>query len=834
MGRTLPVWSTYEKTRNPWMLDFFDQVSFYPVSEDDLTHMRSEYRKGRMALDVTSVEFDVGAYLAGLEAQAPAIESFRARQKLSFDQERTRWSEMAGKESSDVGAAGGDTSQQNHHHQQEQQEQQEQHKGLGVHQVNSHVSGRIWTVNVQPGQTVRKGDKLIIVQAMKMELVVVAPKCGVVLDVLAPKVGDAIEAGDAVAVMGPLRMDITSLSEAYANDVLTPVDVCHYLFEEIDSDIRRLSKHVWITSFPKDQVLDACRQVLGQKHLPLYGLFFGVKDNINVAGVPTTAGCPEFAHLPSTTATTVALLQRAGAICLGKTNLDQFALGLVGVRSPFGIPSCVFNEAYISGGSSSGSAVVVALGLATFALGTDTAGSGRVPAGINNIVGWKPTKGLVSCYGVLPACQSLDCVSVFAHGCADVARIKAVIAKFDALDVYSRAFPPIPNNVPVIKTITRIGVPSKIELFNDDQALRCFQAVVAVLNQMSDTIEVCPVDFEPFRVAADLLYGGPFVSERRTPLLNFLATNADKVHPVTAQILAKAEAYSAQQYYFAQHELMRLKRLSESEWDKMDVLLVPTAPTIYTIQDVLQNPIQLNTNMGYYTNFVNLFDLSALAVPGPMRGDGLGFGVTLVAQPFMDDALLKLGDELHKRLGAPTVGATLTKVRDLPRVDAAPITTTTTSSIPEDVHLVVVGGHMRGLPLNGQLVELGATFRCEARTRPGVYRMFALSDTRPGMVRMNNSGHPGYAVEIWTFSSKASFGEFVSRCVPSPLSVGTVLLEHDRQELGFLCEAAAVPDGKKDISHLEGWRDFLGATAKAKDDGAQATKKRGQGELDQS
>jgi allophanate hydrolase len=391
--------------------------------------------------------------------------------------------------------------------------------------------------------------------------------------------------------------------------------------------------------------------------LPLYGCPFAVKDNIDVAGMPTTAACKEFAQRPARSATVVDRLTRAGAILVGKTNLDQFATGLVGVRSPYGPVANPFDRRYIAGGSSSGSAVAVATGMVSFALGTDTAGSGRVPAAFNNIVGWKPTRGLLSCLGVLPACRTLDCVSILALTCDDARRVLQTARGFDRADPFSRPEGDRLDTAPPRPESFRFGVPRRedLEFFGDPESPALFARSVAVLEQMKG--RRVEIDFTPFRQAAQLLYGGPWVAERLAALKAFHAAHADAFLPVTRTIIDGAARFSAVDAFEGIYRLHALKRQAEAEWARMDVLLVPTTGTIYTIDQVEADPIALNNNLGYYTNFVNLLDLAAIALPGGFRRDGLPAGVTLIAPPFSDGLLGALGEEYHARLGTH-LGAT--------------------------------------------------------------------------------------------------------------------------------------------------------------------------------
>jgi allophanate hydrolase len=369
----------------------------------------------------------------------------------------------------------------------------------------------------------------------------------------------------------------------------------------------------------------------------LSGLRYAVKDNIDVAGVPTTAGCPAFAYTPTESAFVVQRLERAGAAAVGKTNMDQFATGLVGTRTPYGACSSVFDERYISGGSSSGSAVAVALGEVDFALGTDTAGSGRVPASFNGLIGLKPTRGLLSTRGVVPACRTLDCVSIFARTVEVARRVFDVARGYDAADPYSRvdAWPSEPPRV-------RFGVPPapQREFFGDTDAAAIYDAAI-------QRFEPChAIDLTPLRQAAELLYSGPWVAERLAAIQPFFETHAQDMDPTVRDVIGQAKRYSAVDAFRAQYELQRLKRQTEQMWQMIDVLVLPTTPTIYTHAQIAADPVRLNTNLGCYTNFVNLLDMAAVAVPAGFRPNGLPFGISLIGPAFTDQLLLRLAETL--------------------------------------------------------------------------------------------------------------------------------------------------------------------------------------------
>ena len=533
---------------------------------------------------------------------------------------------------------------------------------------------------------------------------------------------------------------------------------------------------------------------------PLYGIPFAIKDNIDLAGVPTTAACRAYAYTPTKSATVVQKLIDAGAIPIGKTNLDQFATGLVGTRSDFGACRNAFNSEYISGGSSSGSAVTVAAGLVSFALGTDTAGSGRVPAAFNNIVGLKPSLGRLSTRGVLPACRSLDCVSIFAMTAVDAASVLSVAEGYDELDDYSRS-EQIDGVAPALTTNRfRFGVPqaAELEYFGDREYSRLFAETLRRLEELGgDRVEI---DFAPFLETARLLYEGPWVAERYAAIEQFIKVHRESMQAVTAQIIAAGAEMSAVAAFRAQYRLQSLKRQCESTLRNVDVIVTPTAGTIYRIYQVASEPIKLNSNLGYYTNYVNLLDLAALAVPGGFRADGLPFGVTLIGRHGSDRNLLALGARMQRaEYGVGTL-RTLS-----PEVSIQPIPNKV--SVPKDnVAVVVCGAHMEGLPLNHQLTARGALLSRRARTVPQ-YRLYELPGgaiKRPGLVRTASGA--AIDVEVWSVPL-AQFGSFVAE-IPAPLGIGKILLDNGEQVTGFLCESYAIADAV-DITAWGGWRPYL-------------------------
>jgi len=533
----------------------------------------------------------------------------------------------------------------------------------------------------------------------------------------------------------------------------------------------------------------------GDTSLPLYGVPFAVKDNIDVAGMPTTAACPDFAYTAKADATAVARLRAAGAIPVGKTNLDQFATGLVGVRSPYGVPRNAFDPKLIPGGSSAGSGVAVAAGLVPFSLGTDTAGSGRIPAGLGNIVGLKPSLGAVSTAGLVPACRTLDCISVFALTVDEAWTAFSIMAGPDIADPYTRNRPiGTPGPLPPL----RIGVPIKgARVFFGDQASAAeFEAAIARFAGLGATI--VEIDIEPFYETARLLYEGPWVAERYLAAQKLIASSPESMHPVTREIILGGARSSAADAFAAFYKLEDLRRVRDHVFRRIDVLLVPTMPTVYTVEQVLADPIQLNSRLGTYTNFVNLLDLAGLALPASLRPDGIPFGVTVLAPGGSDALLASLGRVFHAETGLP-MGATGQSQPSLALSSAAPA--------PGEIAIAVVGAHMSGMPLNGELKSFGARFLESAATAPS-YRLFALNGkppARPGMLRVANDG-ASIALEIWALPAEG-FGRFVA-AIPAPLSIGTLTLADGRVVKGFLAESDAV-NGARDISSFGGWRAFV-------------------------
>ena len=539
---------------------------------------------------------------------------------------------------------------------------------------------------------------------------------------------------------------------------------------------------IFISLLPLEAALERAR-ALGRfdpEAMPLWGAPFAIKDNIDLAGLPTTAGCPDFAYEPGDSAEAVRRLIAAGAIPLGKTNLDQFATGLVGTRTPYPVPRNACDPKLIPGGSSSGSAVAVARGLVTFALGTDTAGSGRVPAALNGVVGLKPSLGLVSTRGVVPACRTLDCVSVFAANVADATRALQAMAGYDPADPFSRrlqqAEAPWPAGRP------RVAAPRRAQrqFFGDRQAEAAYDAHLERVAALADLVEI---DMEPFYETARLLYEGPWVAERYAAVGAFLESHPRSVHPVTRQVVQTGKHPSAAQAFAAAYRLAELRRAAEESWGAADALCLPTIPTLYTLEEVAADPLGTNSRLGTYTNFVNLLDLCAAAAPGRPRGDGRPAGVTFVARSGED----------------PLVAALAAAFAGEPAPATAP---------SERMAVAVVGAHMSGLPLNGELCALGARLIGEAATAPD-YRLFALPGGpphRPGLLRVGDHEGASIALELWSLSP-AGFGRLVA-AAPAPLSIGSIRLSDGAEAKGFLVEAQGAL-GARDITGYGGWRAYL-------------------------
>ena len=545
---------------------------------------------------------------------------------------------------------------------------------------------------------------------------------------------------------------------------------------------------IWISRTAPEDLLAAARavdeRVAAGETLPLAGVPYAVKDNIDVAGLETTAACPAFAYRPFKSATVVDRLEAAGAICVGKTNLDQFATGLVGTRSPYGIPRNAYNLDYVSGGSSSGSAVAVAAGLVAFALGTDTAGSGRVPAAFNHLLGFKPTKGRWSTQGLVPACRTLDCITVFAGTTADARLVDEVVAGLDPADPFSK---PLANE-PVQPR--RIGVPRPDQRawFGDAQSEHLYDRA---LDRLSATAEIVELDIEPLLEAARLLYGGPWVAERTAAIAELLASNPDAIHETVRAVVEPGSDMSAVELWKGIYRLAELKRQADEMWGKVDLLVFPTTGTTYRVRELLAAPIALNSNLGYYTNFVNLLDMAAVAVPAGIRANRTGFGITLIGPADTDLDLLNVADTYIAAANLPAP----------PPLDL--------EGKMETVKLAVVGAHLKDMPLHWQLTSRDANFVGAFETAP-TYRLYAMADSVPPKPALIHSDD-GAAIKVEVYElDVAAFGSFVVE-VPAPLAIGTVNLADGSSVKGFVSEPRATT-GATDINHLGGWRAYIEAS----------------------
>ncbi|MBY8827339.1 allophanate hydrolase [Hephaestia mangrovi] len=571
-------------------------------------------------------------------------------------------------------------------------------------------------------------------------------------------------------------------AEAIAGDVLAGRRSAVAVIEEVLDRLAAydaLQPAVWISRFDADALRAMAarvdKRIAAGETLLLAGVPFAVKDNIDVAGLDTTAGCPAFAYAPPASATVVERLVAAGAIPVGKTNLDQFATGLNGTRSPYGIPRNAYNRAWISGGSSSGSAVAVAAGLVAFALGTDTAGSGRVPAAFNHLIGLKPSRGRWSSHGLVPACRTLDCITVFAGTASDAGLVDSVVAGFDWQDTLSRDLADMP------RAARRIGVPraDQRQWFGDIESGALYDRALARLDA-----ELVEIDLAPLSEAARLLYDGPWVAERTAALQTILDDHPEAVHSTVRAIVEAGRDYSAVDAFNGQYRLAELARAAEAMWREIDLLLLPTAPTSYRVAEMLASPIALNAHLGAYTNFVNLLDMAAIAVPAGAYASGVGFGVTLIGPAGTDRALLDAATALFP-VPAP------------PALDM--------EGRMETVKLAVVGAHLKDMPLHWQLTSRDAAFVGEAMTAP-TYRLYAMESTPPKPALVHADDGASIPIEIYELDM-AAFGSFVAE-VPPPLAIGTVTLADGSMVKGFVAEPRAT-EGAEDITALGGWRAYV-------------------------
>ena len=581
---------------------------------------------------------------------------------------------------------------------------------------------------------------------------------------------------------------IVELKSAYKNGEITPAT----LFAEIRRKAAESSAdNIWIyllTETEQAPYLDAL-DIADIDRLPLWGVPFAIKDNIDLAEIATTAGCPDFAYVAKEHAFVVAKLIAAGAIPVGKTNLDQFATGLNGTRSPYGICHHAYFREYISGGSSAGSAVSVAKGLAMFSLGTDTAGSGRVPAAFHGLIGVKPSRGLLSTSGLVPACRSLDCISIMAKTLEDANTVLGVAEGLDPKDAYSRKNPYHNHHSHFghREDELTIGIPEEdaLRFFGDHGYEKAYRKWIAKLEAM-EKVTLRTVSYAPFDEAAKLLYEGPWVSERYLACQALIEERPQTIHPVVREIIARGESPLARDLFKSQYRLQALKQSCDATLAELDALMLPTAGRMFTIEEMLANPVGHNDKLGRYTNFVNLLDYSALAIPAGKTTDGRPFGITLVGPVFYDRGLLAIANTLCANTG----GKILTD--------------------PRYVEVAVAGAHLTGMPLNWQLQACAAKFK-EATQTAALYRLYALEgppQSRPAMVRDAENGR-AIAVEIWSLPIE-NFGAFVAS-IPAPLGIGKVALSDGRQVSGFICAANTIGEKDRDISRYGGWKAYQDA-----------------------
>jgi allophanate hydrolase len=588
------------------------------------------------------------------------------------------------------------------------------------------------------------------------------------------------------------NLTIAAVHESYASGVETPESLLAKLrFQALEQ--KEFNAWIYLLSEEELQVYLDTLKLKPITSTPLWGIPFAIKDNIDLKNIPTSAGCEAFTYLPEESATVIALLIEAGAVPLGKTNLDQFATGLVGTRSPFGEGKNVFNTDYISGGSSAGSAIATALGQVSFALGTDTAGSGRVPAAFNNLIGHKPTKGLLSTVGVVPACKSLDCVSIFALNSEDVARVLDVAAQNDDADPYARkntAFNTLPYWRDERPTAFSFGIPGQLDFDGNTETEALFHSACEQLRELGG--QSIAIDFEPFLKVARLLYEGPWVAERAWATQD---VNRSDMLPVIQEILATTQNFAVTDTFDSQYKLQTLKRICDQILDTVDFVVTPTTPSCYLRSELEEEPIALNSKLGTYTNFMNLLDYSATAIPVGRLSSQVSWGVSLFGQAFTDIQLLSFAGALQRQFNFP-LGATpylLTQPAKSGRI--AP---------EQTVDVLVCGAHLAGQPLNWQLQDRGATLTTKTHTKPA-YALYALPDgKRPALIQKKD----GWAieVEVWQMPM-AEFGSFVAG-IPSPLGIGKVTVESGESFPGFICEEGGVADAE-DVSHFGGWRTYL-------------------------
>ncbi|MGG4481942.1 allophanate hydrolase [Paenibacillus illinoisensis] len=572
----------------------------------------------------------------------------------------------------------------------------------------------------------------------------------------------------------PELMSISALRTGYLRGSFTPAEVVESIIERAkDTE----DYHVWITRPSRERITPYLEKLqhLSITEYPLWGIPFAIKDNIEVQGWPVTAGCPEFSSVSEQYAIVVERLIAAGAIPVGKTNLDQFATGLVGTRSPYGETCNALRPELISGGSSSGSAVAVALGQAAFSLGTDTAGSGRIPAALHGLVGYKPAVGAWPSTGLVPACRSIDCITVFTHELEDAVSVDRIVRGPHAEDAFSKTRPLGPTRAPA-KWLLPKGELTFFGPFAEAYET-AWQAAKQALLQSG--VYVDEVDISMLQEAAALLYEGPLVAERWADLEMFAQQHPGALFPVTEKVLRTGgkDTFTAAALFRAQHRLAEIRR-STAEWLHNAVLVLPTCGGTWTREQVQQDPIQTNSHMGLYTNHCNLLDLSAIAVPAGKAAEDLPFGITLFTLPEQEASMVeaaRIFEPHHNRL-----------------------------------LVAVCGLHMRGMSLEPQMTGLGAFFVEETRTAPE-YRLYKLntSPAKPGLVHTLEEG-TSIDLELWSMPL-SSFGSFTA-AIPAPLGIGKIMLQDGRVVSGFICEASAAQNAV-DMSHLGGWRNIVAGDA---------------------
>lgn len=672
VGRTLPIWNTWGKNspsniftpEKPWMFEMFDQIRFFECNEVELNEYREQFRAGTFEPTIEYEIFDVAEYSKMLNNIEGEVNIYKEQQRNAAAVQNQlevesllRLGDMLNEEEEDKV---NDIVVEVH---------------IGCKIVESPVTAKVWEVRKDSGDAVVKGDVIMVLEAMKMEFNVESHCNGILKTILGEK-GSMVNRGDNLAIIectyleeavpaedttqGTRRsLQIRALLKAYENNEVTPTQIMKQIYTDLKTTGADTKGNIWITLNEEDAVMKAAASVeeADMASMPLYGIPFVVKDNYDVAGMPTTAACPDYSYISSHSATCIQKLLDAGAILIGKSNLDQFATGLVGTRSPYGCCENSFDPAYISGGSSSGSAVSLARGFCSFSLGTDTAGSGRVPAQFNNVIGLKPSKGRISCTGMVPACKSLDCASIFALSAKDAELVLDVMTGYDTTDPFSNDRYSPSMEMPMLLKGFKFGVPraDQLEFFEDKDSAALFNTACDQLIKLGGA--PVEIDFAPFRETADLLYEGPWVAERMSVIEKMYRETPEKVLATTRAVIGKADKFNAVDCFRAMYRLEDLRKVVAPIWDNIDILVTPTAGTIYTIDQVNADPVQKNTDMGYYTNFMNLLDMTAIAIPTGFGENKLPYSITVSAPAPCDKMLLTLADQYQRATGL-TLGQT--------------------------------------------------------------------------------------------------------------------------------------------------------------------------------